>query len=789
MTNQGICSATIFQTIEILPNDLELVNYDISCDDLGVEFEVIINLSTSDGPIIFIESESSHTGTISGSTFTSELIPTDGTYTFTFTDNGGCDTIVISDIGLCDCETRVGTIVETLIEACDGDNITFTYDDTNEILVPGDVITFILYEGTLNTIDNIISFSNTNSFDFPNGIVLGQTYFIRVLAGQDDGSGNVDFDDPCMVESISRRVVWYEIPEGVILDVDPTCDNSVELVAEGDFDSAEWSIVNGPGGASINPNSGVNVTFTATQGGIYTVQIEMTNEDICTNEFAIDIEILETDISIADWDFICNDVGTEYEVIVNLAGGDGNYILLAESSHSGSFMNTTFTSTSIITDTEFIFYFTDTNGCDTIELTGIGLCNCITRVGSITNTLIEACEGESISFNYNDANEVLDPDDVLIFILYEGTPTVIVNVIDISIVPTFAYPAGIIPGNTYYIQVVAGNDNGMGGVDDDDPCIRRSTSRPVIWHPFPEGIIPSIDPVCGNSTLVEVSGEFDQVSWSVVSGPGTLTFDDPNIGQTEIEVNSSGIYVIRATLTNAGLCSIEIEATIEFIESNLGFESRVLICDDTNTTFQVQLNLIGGTGVYSLDNSSPNTGSLSGNTFISESFTNGSSYEFWFTDSDGCEVLVVSGIGDCNCESQVGVITNMSIELCDGDDIEFTYVNENEFLDADDVLIFILYEGTLNQIDNIIATSNTPQFGFPVGIILGNVYYIQAIVGNSNDAGGIDENDPCLSRSTSLPIIWMDFPKQLVWLMELLDVRTYLFSCSEQVIWEDLMLE
>ncbi len=79
-------------------------------------------------------------------------------------------------------------------------------------------------------------------------------------------------------------------------------------------------------------------------------------------------------------------------------------------------------------------------------------------------------------------------------------------------------------------------------------------------------------------------------------------------------------------------------------------------------------------------------------------------------------------------------------------------------LDANDMLHYILFSDLSDTTGSIVATSNTPEFTFdPQAMSAGTTYYIAAMAGN--DVGGnVDPDDPCLSISDPIPVVWHPLP-------------------------------
>ena len=109
------------------------------------------------------------------------------------------------------------------------------------------------------------------------------------------------------------------------------------------------------------------------------------------------------------------------------------------------------------------------------------------------------------------------------------------------------------------------------------------------------------------------------------------------------------------------------------------------------------------------------------------------------------------------CETEAGEITASPLDLCP-DDLAAVPSPTGTFLDGDDLLEYILFTDPVDALGSNIVTSSTPEFVFdPATMQLGTTYYIAAIAGN--DLGGnVDLDDPCLSISNGIEVIWHPEP-------------------------------
>jgi len=113
---------------------------------------------------------------------------------------------------------------------------------------------------------------------------------------------------------------------------------------------------------------------------------------------------------------------------------------------------------------------------------------------------------------------------------------------------------------------------------------------------------------------------------------------------------------------------------------------------------------------------------------------------------------------DCPCGTDAGSMNNAPpASFCTGEQASGIFNNDDE-LDADDLLQFILFSNPNDTLGSIVATSNTPSFTFnPATMQTGVTYYIAAIAGN-NVGGNVDLNDPCLDISNAVQVIWRPLP-------------------------------
>ncbi|MEO6133422.1 MAG: hypothetical protein ABIQ02_16390, partial [Saprospiraceae bacterium] len=274
-------------------------------------------------------------------------------------------------------------------------------------------------------------------------------------------------------------------------------------------------------------------------------------------------------------------------------------------------------------------------------------------------------------------------------------------------------------------------------------CANNATTNIIVNVPSVPAISGVPNNACENAANINLpttqSGVTGNWSGQGVSGN---SFDPSGL---------SGNITLTFT-PNAGQCASPATKIIT-VHSPPTFQNLTLTCNGSNTTYTVSFNIIGGSpGTYTV-NGVP----VGGSVFTSGPINSGSGYNFMLDDANNCGPVVISGSHNCNCATFAGTMNfaNTPYQICAGSG--FTVVpNGNELLDGNDVLEFILHTNPGGQLGTIIAISSTPTFSFPGNVILGQTYYVSAVAGSNNGFGLVDLNDPCLSVSQGIPIVFYE---------------------------------
>lgn len=250
-------------------------------------------------------------------------------------------------------------------------------------------------------------------------------------------------------------------------------------------------------------------------------------------------------------------------------------------------------------------------------------------------------------------------------------------------------------------------------------------------------------------------GPFD-VAYS--DGTSNFTLTGINSGHT---VSVSPVFFTTYQLVSVAISanttctgSVSGSATIN-VAAGPAVNNISIDCTPANDQYVVSFEISGGdpTG-YDVSGSG---GNLASGIFTSDPINSGSAYNFSITDGSSCSPIEVSGNHACDCLSFAGTLQDDALELCGTENAQVVH-NGDEVLDGNDALIFVLHNGTETTLGSNIFTSSTPSFSFQAGMTYGETYYIIALAGNDDGTGLVFYNDPCLSSSNAIPVIFNQPP-------------------------------
>ncbi len=252
------------------------------------------------------------------------------------------------------------------------------------------------------------------------------------------------------------------------------------------------------------------------------------------------------------------------------------------------------------------------------------------------------------------------------------------------------------------------------------------------------------DSLCQKDEPVELSQFQDSI-------PGVWV--GPGIENNFFNPDSQSGNVVLFFLADNGAC--EDTASDQIYVQTLPSATNLYVeCDSTTNTYTVSFDITGGNPEGYLVDGIP---ALTGN-FISESYPFSESYySFILEDGSDCGPVSILGSNSCVCFSDAGTMNfnGAPLRICKGPELTVAY-NSDGHLDPDDLLLFVLHDNAGNQLGNIYSVNDHPVFSFVPGMLTGHTYYISSVAGTNNGSGTIDFNDPCLSVSQGVPVIFFE---------------------------------
>ncbi len=235
----------------------------------------------------------------------------------------------------------------------------------------------------------------------------------------------------------------------------------------------------------------------------------------------------------------------------------------------------------------------------------------------------------------------------------------------------------------------------------------------------------------------------------VIQAPIT-TFDDPYF--LPVQTSATTTYVLTTTESPGctGISSGSATITVNYLPS---YANISIICDATSTNYQIEFDVLNGTPPYTLVSGA---GTFTGNHFVSSSLPIAQSYNFSFNDNSNCGATTVSGVPNCNCTSEAGTMSLSPVTVCQTDTLQVAPAT-GSFLDADDVLLYLLHTSPGLPLGTLLAWSNQPQFTFLPGMQTNVTYYVSSVVGNAA-SGQVDQADPCFSVAQGTPVVFHPSP-------------------------------
>lgn len=591
-TAPGAATVTIHQPPTI-------AGIDETCNGTGTGFTVCIDIAGGD-PSCYIVTPS--TGTINGSQFCSDDIPTGQGYNFQVTDCHGCPAVTAqAPVVDCSCITTAGSMLLTPLQTCGTQqiNVLSGVYQNNETLDPDDALCFMLHSGD----NQPIVTNSTGLFGFQAGnMTYGTQYFISAVAGNDDGTGCVDFGDVCLSISQGVPVTFYATPTAVLAGSPVICAGETAALTITLTGVAPWTIqyenALGNMATATADASPFTLNVSPTASNVYNlVSVEDAN---CTGTVSGNATVTVNEAPEAiNETVLCDPTGTTYTVTFTILGGEpSSYFVMPAG--SGSITAGSFTSNPIPSGSTYNFQIDDANGCGPFVVDGIKVCDCNTDAGTMVAALVEVCIGETAVAQVG-TPALPDANDVVVYYLHTNAGNTVGTVIATNSTPSFTFQAGMTAGTTYYISAVVGNNNGTGGVDLNDPCLDVALGTPVVFNALPTIAIAGTTAICeGQSTDLTLTttgtGPFT-VNYTLNGLPQTLNLPAPGPITQSVTPAATATFTLVSILDEGTGCTNTSTQSVT-ITVNPGVTAGIsngdlAYCDDEVLSLDLDNQLMG----------------------------------------------------------------------------------------------------------------------------------------------------------------------------------------------------
>ncbi len=456
-------------------------------------------------------------------------------------------------------------------------------------------------------------------------------------------------------------------------------------------------------------------------------------------------------------DLNCNLAAGTYVVTFDVLGA--SLPLTATGGNGGTFSGSQWTSNPIPQGMGYSFTFHDANSCGNVTVSGLNTCNCSTDAGTMGLSQIDACESQVINAAYN-GGFVDDGNDTLLYIIHSNPALPLGTIYGWNNIPSFGFLPGMSAGTTYYISAIAGNISAAGLIDTSDVCMAVSQGTPVVFHARPVGDIGTLTlGTCGG--MIAIAIDFTGTP------PFSFATSVNGVAQTPVSGINSSPYGFLVNITSTTVITLD-SVSDQYCADGIALGTNTYNvplppevanvqthCDYSSATYTVSFDIISGQPPFNLNGLA---GFFAGNTFTSIPipFASGN-YFATLSDLSNCGADTISGVSNCNCTSDAGIMSQTPDSVCQNTVLNLPAA-QNPVLDADDQLMYILHTNPGLPIGTILGWSATPDFSFGGAMQTGITYYVSSIVGNPDGSGMIDLLDPCLSIADGTPVVWLPTP-------------------------------
>ncbi len=557
-SNQDICFQKDSVEIEFFQIP-EIINISKECVDLNAPGKYIVKASLLGGKAPY--SLLTGSGKIVNDIWYSDTLTSLDKFNIQIIDSNGCVSEIISDLHNCNCGViDAGKLDTNLTILCEDQCFNIKNAITEQVNPSEDVVMYVLHTGFFkNSIDTFYNINDNICFD-KNKMMLGANniYYISRVVGDDKlpKDGVVDSNDPCLRVSNNQSVIWIPYPQIEAGQKDSVCGTQYTTNAFLNIGIGTWTMISGPDISNISNSNQVNTLIEVNQNGNYKFLWEVTNGN-CIQRDTLELTFLDAPSFSNNVRYICDSLAENYKIVVSAQNGDRSSWNIGGNANQTFPINGQFNPSNpsewisdwIPSSSSFTLRINDKNKCNTDTISGNYTCPCITTLGKLDQTPIELCQGSTAYVNYNPINSMLDGNDILWFVLYDGNPSNPINgiVLQENSTGIFTFdPAKIQLNKKYYIAAIIGSKNANGNVNFTDRCLQYSVVE-VIWHSQPTATISGNNILNCKNKMISLSASGSQTGsgtnpyfeWTSASGHFV---DTTKTRSAQVEIDQPGFY-------------------------------------------------------------------------------------------------------------------------------------------------------------------------------------------------------------------------------------------------------
>lgn len=472
--------------------------------------------------------------------FTSSPITQTQPYSFTISDVRQCGTATLQGISGCVCTTNAGQLTGSA-NPCYGLNATVP-PATGVVVNNGEQVGYLLTNSNNPLTWTVLAQNTQPDFAFiPAQTFPGLTYYITAVAGVPLPAGGIDLQDYCTRYSNSVPVSWKNQITALLTGSTQVCEGTpitlkIKFTGGSDY-SCTLMADNFLQTIENDTNQQTIITQVPAQSIYYTLSnVEGNGCPGLAFGFA---NITVNDIpDIVHFEQVCDQDNLHYTLQFGISNGDiANLVYTVTGLPGGFVTDTVYVSEAFTAGVQYAFSVSAPSGCS-VEVSGSGVCDCATNVGSILAEDTDACLGESVRVKQV-GSPILDPSDKLQYLLCSDPTLLPQSIVGVNDLPEFEFLPGLSLETTYFIIAAAGDVLPNGALNYFEPCFQYSNAVPVRFHAPPTATLTTLsDTLCtGESYVVPVQ----------LTGNTPFSFQYALNGETQPSVLANDLQFVFST--------------------------------------------------------------------------------------------------------------------------------------------------------------------------------------------------------------------------------------------------